>query len=271
MGDLLKSKKKDLDYTHSQRALCWRGALSYVEFHPKSEATTAQQRAPGVVIKVVDMSKVGGGTGGEKGVFLGVISPPYRNASGHFKANACILVDVRKDPIKMLTNSIPEKALKDLNGLISSLPEFAGLGIKDVAGVATFFNQPSKKRFDVVERAVINSAKRAVQGILPAQRKDSKQRIEACYVPILQWYKANQIKLYRPLNDTVTYFPDDKASSTKIVLQVSIAVMHIHSVHKLLLHTICAVHKLYAILHKMYALHKFCVMWHGCGSIDGGV
>ena len=25
MGDLQKISKKDLDYTHSQRALCWRG------------------------------------------------------------------------------------------------------------------------------------------------------------------------------------------------------------------------------------------------------
>ena len=128
IGDLLKSKKRNLDYTRSQRAVCWRGTLSYVEFHPKKKPNpTAQQRAPGAVIKVVDMSKVGSGTGGEKGVFLGVISPPYKNAQGHFRANACILVDVRTDPIKMLTNSIPEKALKDLNGLIQVLPEFSGL------------------------------------------------------------------------------------------------------------------------------------------------
>jgi hypothetical protein len=272
MGDLLKSKKKDLDYTHSQRAVCWRGALSYVEFHPKSEATTAQQCAPGVVLKVVDMSKVGGGTGGEKGVFLGVISPPYKNAQGHFRANACILVDVRTDPIKMLTNNIPEKALKDLNGLIQILPEFSGLGIQSVQGVAQVFDQPCKKRFEAVERAVINSAKRAVNGTRHDQRKDSKKRLEDCFVPILHWYKENQIKLYRPLKNTVTFIdPGDNASSSKIVLQVSIAVMHIHSVHKLLLHKMGVVHNFYAILHKIYALHTFCVMWHGCGSIDGGV
>ena len=41
-GDLQQVRRGDLDYTHSQRAVCWRGALSYVEFHPKSEATTAK-------------------------------------------------------------------------------------------------------------------------------------------------------------------------------------------------------------------------------------
>jgi hypothetical protein len=238
-GDLHKSQKKDLDYTHSQRAVCWRGALAYVEFHPPPPPH--KQRAPGVVIKVVDMSKVGGGTRGEKGVFLGVVSPPYKNASGHFKANACILVDVRKDPIKMLTNSIPDRHLKDLNGLISYLPEFSGLGIKDVAGVATFFDEPCKKRLEAVGRAVINSAKRAIQGTLQRQRKEVQLRIEGCYQPILHWYKMNQMKLYRPLKETVTWIPDETASSTQ-GLQVCIAVMYIHSVHKLLLHNICAVH-----------------------------
>jgi hypothetical protein len=191
---------------------------------------------------------------------------------GFLRQDACILVDVKSDPIKMLSSTIPELALRDLNALVENLPEFEGLGIKNVAGVAAFFDRPSKTRLDIVQRAVHNSASRCIAGTLQSQRKDARARMDACYLPILQWYKANQIKLYRPLKDTVTLRLDQKDNkpTSKIVIQVSIAVMHIHSVHKLLLHKICAVHKFYAILHKIYALHTFCATWHGCVSIDGG-
>ena len=167
-GDLQKVKRGAFDYTHAKRSLCWRGALFWVEFHPRSDPG-GKARASGVVIKVVDMSKSGGS---DKGVFLGVVSPPYKNVRGHLKQNACILVDVKIDPIKMLSSTIPEQALRDLNALVENLPEFDGLGIKNVAGVATFFDQPSMTRFEIVERAVHNSASRCVQGTLQAQRKE---------------------------------------------------------------------------------------------------
>ena len=90
-GDLKKADKKASDYTHSQRVFRWRGALAHVEFHPQSEAP-AKQRAPGVVIKVVDMSKVGVvAAQGSTGVFLGVVSPPYKNSQGHVKTSACVM------------------------------------------------------------------------------------------------------------------------------------------------------------------------------------
>ena len=253
-GDLQKVKRGAFDYTHAKHSLAWRGALFWAEFHPRSDTGGGTARASGVVVKVVDMSKSGGSG---KGVFLGVVSPPYKNVRGYLKQNACILVDVAIDPIKIFSSTIPEQARRDLNALVENLPEFDGLGIKNVGGVATFFNKPSLTRFQIVERAVHNTASRCVQGCLKEKRQDMRARLDAFYVPILKWYKANQMLLYRPLKDTVTYFPDDKASSTKIVLQVSIAVMHIHSVHKLLLHKICVVHTFYAILHKIYALHNF--------------
>ena len=270
-GDLQKVRRGALDYTHAKHSLAWRGALFWAEFHPRSDTVGGTARASGVVVKVVDMSKSGASDG--KGVFLGVVSPPYKNVRGHLKQNACILVDVAIDPIKIFSSTIPEQARRDLNALVENLPEFDGLGIKNVGGVATFFDQPSLTRFKIVERAVHNSASRCVQGTLKDKRKDMRARLDACYVPILKWYKANQMLLYRPLKHTVTLRVDQskaKGQASKIVMQVSIAVMHIHSVHKLLLHKICAVHTLYAILHKIYALHKFCATWHGCVSIDGG-
>ena len=184
-GDLDKVQRGDFDYTHAKRCLCWRGALFWVEFHPRSDRGRSGKgdgkvRASGVVIKVVDMSKSGGR---EKGVFLGVVSPPYKNVRGFFKQNACILVDVKSDPIKMLSNTIPEKALKDLNELVKNLPEFDGLGIKNVAGVVKFFDQPSKTRLDIVERAVMNSASRCIQGTLKEQRKEARARLDASICP----------------------------------------------------------------------------------------
>jgi hypothetical protein len=228
-----------------------------VEFHPKSEATTAKQRAPGGVIKVVDMSKVGGDTG-STGVFLGVVSPSYKNASDHFKANACILVDVRKDPIKMFTNSIPDKLLKDLNGLIRYLPEFSSLGIQDVEGVALFFDKPSKTRFNLVEKATYSTARRVINGVRRDQRAALELRIATVYQPVLHWYNTNAIKLYRPLKDTVTWIHNEQASPLTALsvqgLQVCIVVMHIHFVRKLLLHKICAVRVLRYSQYILYIL-----------------
>ena len=86
-GDLDKVKRGDFDYTHAKRCVCWRGALCWVEFYPRSEPGR-KVRESGVVIKVVDMSKSGGR---DKGVFLGVVSPPYKNVRGFFRQDACVM------------------------------------------------------------------------------------------------------------------------------------------------------------------------------------
>ena len=212
-GDLQKVKRGALDYTHAKHSLAWRGALFWAEFHPRSDTGGGTARASGVVVKVVDMSKSGAS---DKGVFLGVVSPPYKNVRGHLKQNACILVDVAIDPIKIFSSTIPEQARRDLNALVENLPEFDGLGIKNVGGVATFFDQPSLTRFKIVERAVHNSASRCVQGTLKEKRKDMRVRLDACYVPILKWYKANQMHLYRPLKDTVTLSGPKQSQRTSL-------------------------------------------------------
>ena len=97
MSSEMINKKGALDYTHAKKSLAWRGALFWVEFHPRSDPG-GTVRASGVVVKVVDISKSGGK---DKGVFLGVVIPPYKNVTGHLKQNACILVDVAIDPIKI--------------------------------------------------------------------------------------------------------------------------------------------------------------------------
>ena len=67
--------------------------------------------------------------------------------------------------------------------------------------------------FWVVERAALHHRRKLLQLVLHQERAALEIKLDQCYQPIVGWYNMNQMKLYRPLQETVTWIHDDQASS----------------------------------------------------------